>query len=102
MNDAEYARCEAVMASVHGLHNWRYYLTAAGVLRREWCVELRYRGDLATFDADELTRLVKAAHREYVRVSVSARCKGILTIYLHPRKAEGSSWERHPGMEALT
>jgi hypothetical protein len=55
---------------------------------------------LATFDWNELTSLVVAAHRERVRLSVEAKSNR-LRLMLHARQAEGSGWEMHPGPEAL-
>lgn len=101
MTDEEYERCERVLASVHKMHNWRHVATKAGIVRHDWMVEVRMRGELATFDGDEMTRLVLAAHREYVRVSVSGLCRGHLQLYLHPRQPTGSGFERHPGLERL-
>jgi hypothetical protein len=37
----------------------------------QWGIRVRYRGDLATHDMDEITRLVVAAHRWCVRVQIS-------------------------------
>lgn len=103
MTDEEYARCERVLESVHRLHNWRHYATQAGIIRGELFVEVRFRGDMATFDGDELTRLVLAAHREQVRAGLHARCKGVLTLHLHPRnrQPEGSLYARHPDLGNL-
>ena len=101
MDDVEYERCERVLESIHRMHNWRHVATQAGIMRHERFVEVRFRGELATFDGDEMTRLVVAAHRERVRASINARCRGVLTLYLHPRASEGGVMVRHPGVERL-
>jgi hypothetical protein len=74
------------------------------------------RGDLATFDFPELTRLVLAAHRHAVRVGVSAQFyryvstddeevtgpAACLRLTLHAREHDGESgWERHPTLADL-
>jgi hypothetical protein len=102
MTDIEYERCMDVLRSIHAEHNWRHYTTKAGILRHPQCVEVRYRGDLSTFDGDELTRLVVAAHRFRVRVGISGRCRYVMTVFLHPRDDHGSSTARHPGLESLS
>lgn len=54
---------------------------------------------MATFDFDELTRLVIAAHDECVRVQVSpAGCRRI-KLTLHDRKRVGHIFTRHPTLE---
>lgn len=101
MSDDDYERCLRVLHAVHPAHHWPHYATQAGIIRTAWCVEVRFRGDMATFDGDEMTRLVVAAHRERVRASLSARCRGVLTLMLHPRDADGAFMQRHPGLERL-
>lgn len=101
MTDVEFERCMAVLHSLHADHNWRHYTTKAGIIRNAYGVEVRYRGDLSTFDGDELTRLVVAAHRHRVRVGISGRMRNIMTIYLHPREDTGNTMVRHPGLEHL-
>lgn len=54
-------------------------------------------GDLSTYDADGLTRLVFLAHDRAIRVEVSACNMQRLTVAVHKRRArEGSMFERHP------
>lgn len=101
MSDDDYERCLRVLHAVHPVHHWPSYATKAGIIRNPWGIEVRYRGGMATFDGDELTRLVVAAHRERVRASLSARCRGVLTLMLHPRAEDGSLFQRHPGPERL-
>lgn len=84
----------------------------------------RLRGELATYDAADLTRLVLAAHDRAVRVSIRPELylavnyeddlvelirgewtptgehpsapAACLAVYLHPRQRGGSLFERHP------
>lgn len=59
----------------------------------------RDQRSLATFDCDELTRLVVLAHERCIRVEVSARMN-YLEIMAHQRKGrEGRFFERHPTLE---
>lgn len=57
------------------------------------------RGDLATFDYNELTRLVLMAHDKCIRVSISPLSKSTLQIAIWKRQREGSMSERHPTLE---
>ena len=101
MTDADFDRCMAVLHAVHPPHHWRHYATAKGIMRSEWCVDVIRCGELATFDGDELTRLVVAAHAHRVRVAVNAHCKGYLRLQLNPRGEAGRSDQRHPGPARL-
>ena len=98
-------RCLEVLASLGALYN----LDVTGKARLDGgfrtCgdgveVHLRPGYELASFDGDGLTALVVAAHR--LRCRVAVRCRGQhLIITVHPRKAEGSLYERHPGLGDL-
>jgi hypothetical protein len=57
--------------------------------------------DLATYDSDELTRLVFAAHDECIRASVVSSGPNMVKIRLHNRtvRTGGSFWTRHPTIE---
>lgn len=101
MTEPEYERCVAVLESVHRLHNWRHYATKAGVVRDPWNVWITFRGDLATFDGDELTRLVLAAHQHRVRASINAYGFHYMRLQLSPRAERGSLFEWHPGLGHL-
>jgi len=89
-------KCERVLAvtfrGIHHCHPWWDKRIAWGN-----GIRVTTRRDLATFDGDELTRLVVAAHDECVRVEVSGAAPGYVYVTLHPRKGrEGGSWSRHP------
>lgn len=57
------------------------------------------RGDLATWDYNELTRLVLMAHDKCIRVSVNPISKTVIGIAIWKRLREGSMSERHPTLE---
>ena len=90
------------------LVNWwlrGIYHAQADVLRADWSgesVELIYYargGRLATYDADDLTRLVVGAHDAAVRVSIEACNPHYLRIWFHPRGRNGANfYSRHPSL----
>lgn len=90
---------------IHGL----YHLPDHVLRSTEWgntrvvAVELRgaFLGGLATYDSDELTRLVFLAHDACVRVSIEARGPHHLCFRFSLRKLRegGSVWDRHPTIE---
>ena len=51
---------------------------------------------LATFDGDELTRIVVAAHAHAVRVEVLPGGPHRIKLWLSPRTREGAIYQRHP------
>lgn len=57
------------------------------------------RGDLASFDFNQLTRLVFMAHDKCIRVSVEAVRNGLIRIAIWKREREGGMSERHPTLE---
>ncbi len=63
-----------------------------------WC--LNHQGDLATFDGDQLTRLVFLAHDRCVRVSILNSGPRMVRIVIHPRMGrEGGFSVKHPTIE---
>lgn len=66
-----------------------------------WSVK-HNRGDLATFDFNQLTKLVVMGHDKCIRVSVegvkSSREHAVL-ICIWKRERDGSMYERHPILE---
>jgi hypothetical protein len=78
-----------------------YHLDGGALSKVEWDNE-RYMsinlrcGDMATFDNDDLTRLVFLAHQFCLRCSVEAATIGMLRLRFHPRKREGGTGTRHP------
>lgn len=63
-------------------------------------IKINYRGHLATFDNNTLTRLVVLAHDRCVRVEIAPAGPSCVAIKLHARRCrEGDSMVRHPTME---
>jgi len=56
-------------------------------------------GPLATFDGDDLTRLVFLAHEKCIRVQVEQGGPNRLRIAIWRREREGCMYERHPTIE---
>lgn len=54
------------------------------------------RGDLGTYDFNELTRLVLMAHRDCIRVSVAPAGPRALTIAIWKRQRSGGQSYSHP------
>jgi hypothetical protein len=57
------------------------------------------RGDLATYDYNQLTRLVFMAHSKCVRVSIMPSSPRHLRIVIWKRQHEGGMAQRHPTLE---
>lgn len=80
-----------------------YHLDHAALKRVEWendhwvsfCLGWR---TLATFDFDDLTRLVFLAHRMAIRVEVEGARNKILRLSFSRRIRRGGVWERHPSL----
>lgn len=58
------------------------------------------RGDLATFDFNQLTKLVVMAHDKCIRTSVEEHSKNAVKIAIWKREREGSMSDRHPDLES--
>ena len=56
-------------------------------------------GSLATFDFDELTRLVFLAHDRCIRVEISQGGPNRLRIAIWKREREGPQYARHPTIQ---
>lgn len=65
---------------------------------RGWMVK-HDRGDISTYDFNDLTRLVLMAHRDCYRASIDTHGPRALKIMIWKRKREGSISERHPTIE---
>lgn len=78
-----------------------YHLDSKALTRVEWDsetnIEINLRcHELATFDGDEMTRLVFLAHQFCLRCSVEAATINVLRLRFHPRERSGGMWKRHP------
>jgi hypothetical protein len=62
-------------------------------------IEVLVHKSLATFDFNELTRLVFLAHHMAIRVDVSAARNGILRLMFHRRERDGGISKRHPTLD---
>jgi hypothetical protein len=58
-------------------------------------------GSLATYDFNELTRLVLLAHDHCVRVELSACNMQYMKLAIHKRERTGQMYNRHPTMEEV-
>jgi hypothetical protein len=56
-------------------------------------------GSMATFDFNELTRLVLLAHERCIRAEISQGGPNRLRIAIWKREREGAMHERHPTIE---
>lgn len=90
-------KTERVLAVAYfGLHNVPGKIVDHGH-RIEVCVPAQ----LATYDFDNLTRLVITAHDECVRLQVTAGPPRRLKLMFHDRKDRtGAMHERHPTLES--
>lgn len=87
-------RAEAVLADTfRGLHNVPGKIKPCGN-----GIEVNIYHSLATFDFDNLTRLVLSAHQNCVRVEIGPAMRRI-KIMIHPRQREGQMYQRHPTIE---
>jgi hypothetical protein len=57
------------------------------------------RTDMATWDFDQLTRLVFLCHEARIRCSIGPAGPRALRLKFHPRKAEGDMAVRHPNLD---
>lgn len=63
---------------------------------------IRHAGaEYATYDFNELTRLVLMAHHYCIRVGIEANGFNGLKIRIWKRKREGKMFERHPTIEQV-
>jgi hypothetical protein len=81
-----------------------YHLDYGALRRANWGnthyvrLALSCRG-WATYDGDQLTRLVIACHDLCIRMEINPCNFHHLELLFHPREREGRTWARHPTME---
>jgi hypothetical protein len=64
-------------------------------------VEINVPVGIATFDFDQLTRLVMGCHYYCVRMEIAQSSPRRVKLYFHDRKREGGVMDRHPGIDEL-
>lgn len=57
------------------------------------------RGELCTYDFNQLTRLVLMAHERAIRVCVAPHTFNTVKVIIHKRQQDGKYFERHPTIE---
>jgi len=89
-------RAESVLArTFRGIHNVPGKIKKVDPPHPYW--EVHVRVPFATFDFNNLTEMVMAAHEHCVRVEIRGSGPRQLCLLLHPRKARvGTMFERHP------
>lgn len=98
--DSRYLTKEEATVFFSELYGGEHHIPKGGVKQfgTGWCVA-HNRGDLATYDYDDLTRLVFMAHDKCYRVSVVAYNFNSVKIAIWKRQREGGMSERHPTLE---
>jgi hypothetical protein len=81
-----------------------YHIDQKSLSAVEWnnprWIGIRWHGELATFDANILTRFVILSHDKMIRFSVNARSREYLQLEFTPRLYRtGSVFGRHPTLE---
>lgn len=65
-----------------------------------YCIEVRWGRELSTFDNSLLTRLVLLCHQHALRLEISPRSRGYLTLLFHGRAHEAARMDkRHPTIQ---
>lgn len=83
-----------------GIHHFEQDLMRKVDWSHPHFISMPYRGDLATFDSEMLTRLVFLAHDYCIRVSIMPKTSSLLQIMFHPRSSrDGGLARRHPTLE---
>ena len=84
-----------------------YHLNNSGLQKADWSnkdtVAVTLRVELATIDADLLTRLVVLCHDRMLRLNIQGVGPGYLRFRFHQReKRNGRMYERYPTLEDHT
>jgi len=104
--DARVANMSALgekVANIVGIVGRGIYNAPINVSKVNWTdprrVEVKWRGEMATFDFGMLTMLVLLCHEARVRVSIEGCGPHLLRMAFFQRKAEGGAAERHPSID---
>ena len=81
----------------HGEHHIPHGSKGVKEFGAGWCVNTSH--DFATFDSNELTRLVFMAHDRAVRVEIRPASPQYLKICIWQRQRDGDLYHRHPTLE---
>lgn len=96
MSDGQWACANFLAAFFRGWHHVPTKIKECGK-----GIEINFRPHgMATYDFDNLTRLVLMAHDKMVRVDIQGSGPSMIKLMLHKRDSrEGSMYERHPTIE---
>ena len=89
-------KVERILAfAYHGIHHVPGWDRRKEELRG--VIEINVFDSIATWDFDQLTRLVIGAHNECCRMEIRASGPRLLKLVFHNRSGrEGAIWDRHP------
>lgn len=91
-------RTERVLAVTYrGIHHVPYWNRRRKIGSHS--LKVSVLSGLSTWDYDELTRLVIAAHDECVRLEIHSSAPRMLRLSFSLREREGNITERHPTIE---
>lgn len=98
--DDQKACIDALAVFAKGLHHCHKLAPFGRGVKMTWM-----RGELSTYDGDDLTRLVLTGHAFAVRMSIESNGPGTLKITAFKRRHGDRStmrfWEFHPDLAAL-
>lgn len=93
------AKAEHVLARAYrGIHHVRFW-SRRHVAPDGRALSVSIYPGISTFDGDELTRLVVAAHEECCRIEIHPGGPGLLKLWLSERVRDGSIYDSHPTIE---
>ena len=64
-----------------------------------FCIYMKIRQSLSTFDWNDLTELVILCHDQAIRFTVQPCNIRFIALFFHQRRREGGFTERHPTIE---
>lgn len=93
----------AKVADILGIVGGGIYNAPINVAKIDWSndrfIDVKWRGQLATYDFGHLTTLVLLCHEARIRVSVEGCGPQYMRLFFSQRQAEGSMSSRHPSIE---